>query len=108
MSFFHLVTPSCHIYSQVIRTHPDYSEMNPPRLGVNTVPTFRILQSQPSTVVLVLDTSGSMGGPRIQKLSQVNMGSAVMRHYNHMVLDTSGSMGGPRIQKLSQVILGQL
>ena len=57
---------------QVIREHPDYIEMDPPRQVSSTVPTFRIIRSRPSSLVLVLDTSGSMSGPRIQKLSQVS------------------------------------
>ena len=56
---------------QVIREHSDYVEMDPRRQVSSTVPTFRIMRSRPSSLVLVLDTSGSMTGARIQKLSQV-------------------------------------
>ncbi|KAI8510365.1 chloride channel [Branchiostoma belcheri] len=56
----------------VMADHPDFSQgANPPRQVVSTRPDFSLLQEVDRRMVLVLDTSGSMRGERIQKLNQV-------------------------------------
>ncbi|XP_019643909.1 PREDICTED: epithelial chloride channel protein-like [Branchiostoma belcheri] len=56
----------------VMDDHPDFSQgANPPRQVVSTRPEFSLLQEVDRRMVLVLDTSGSMRGERIQKLNQV-------------------------------------
>ncbi|XP_066267153.1 calcium-activated chloride channel regulator 4A-like [Branchiostoma lanceolatum] len=56
----------------VMADHPDFSHgANPPRQVVSTRPDFTLIQEVDRRMVLVLDSSGSMRGERIQKLNQV-------------------------------------
>ncbi|XP_035693981.1 calcium-activated chloride channel regulator 1-like [Branchiostoma floridae] len=56
----------------VMADHPDFSHgANPPRQVVSTQPDFTLIQEVDKRMVLVLDSSGSMRGERIQKLNQV-------------------------------------
>ena len=58
-----------------MREHQDFANgNNPPREVNSTAPEFRIVRQQQKRTVLVLDTSGSMGGQRkIEILAQVTV-----------------------------------
>nr|XP_006811740.1 PREDICTED: calcium-activated chloride channel regulator 1-like [Saccoglossus kowalevskii] len=54
---------------EVMLQHEDFkNNVNLPRLMIDTTPTFNIVKTGRRRVVLVLDTSGSMAGNRIERL----------------------------------------
>uniref|UniRef100_T1JCF0 VWFA domain-containing protein n=1 Tax=Strigamia maritima TaxID=126957 RepID=T1JCF0_STRMM len=48
----------------VITSHEDFKNGNPPKDNLNTVPNFKIVQEEEATISLVLDISGSMESPQ--------------------------------------------
>ncbi|XP_071959961.1 calcium-activated chloride channel regulator 1-like [Antedon mediterranea] len=83
----------------ILRTQDFKGGVNQPVAGyVDTTPTFTLMQPTDRRVVLVLDTSGSMTGDRIQQLRQ----SAT--HYLLYTIDSGSYVGIVHFSTYAQVL----
>ena len=68
------IMPLTLIFTKVLRRHKDFDGVNTARDIKDTTPTFKLYRSMVNytRAVLVLDISGSMSSPRIERLGQVS------------------------------------